>query len=105
MQRLTAFEAKLPQYHGQNVQVLGVTVDDPTETAIWVRNIGVTFPIVTDKNGEISKAFELFDVSTQRSAKALALVHEGRILHIQRVTSTDIPAELHPWIQRFVEKE
>ena len=59
MRRLTAFEAKLPLYRSQNVQVLGVTVDDLTETAAWAHSIGVTFPILTDKDGALCKSLRL----------------------------------------------
>jgi peroxiredoxin len=105
MRRLTAFEAALPLYRSQNVQVLGVTVDDPAETIAWAKSIGVTFPILTDTDGALCKAFDLFEVSTKRAAKALALVYDGRVVHREKVKSTDIPVHVRPWIARFLEQQ
>ena len=104
MQRLTAFEAEMPLYRSQHVQVLGVSVDDPAETVKWAENIRVTFPLLADKEGVLSKGFGLLDASTNRSSKALSLVYDGQVVHTEKVTSTEIPVHFRPWISRFIDE-
>jgi mycoredoxin-dependent peroxiredoxin len=105
MQRLTAFEAKLPQYRSQNVQVLGISVDDPLEAARWASDIGVSFPLLADKEGEIAKQFGLFDSETTRAAKAVAVVYDGRLVYSQEVSTPEIPPRLTPWIDNLLSGE
>src|SRR4051794_17190974 len=105
MRRLTAFQEKLHLYRGQNVQVLGVTVDDAAKTAEWAKSIGVTFPLIADREGTVSRAFGMFDQITDCSARALALVHDGRIVRSERVASTEIPIHFRPWLEIVVEAD
>jgi peroxiredoxin len=98
---LTAFEAKLPLYRSQNVQVLGISVDNTKDTVEWSNGLKITFPLLSDKGGKISKSFGLFDTSTNRSSKAVALVNDGMLVYKEIVVDTKIPETVLPWIERF----
>jgi peroxiredoxin len=100
MQRLTAFEAKLPQYRSQNVQVLGISVDDPMESAKWAKKIGVTFPLLSDNRGRLSQQLGLLDSASARSIRAVAVIQNGELVHTEQVITTEVPARLLPWIDK-----
>ena len=61
--------------------------------------VDVTFPLLSDTGGLFSKQIGLFDESTNRSAKALALVSRGRIVLREIVTTTEVPSALTPWVE------
>ena len=44
--------------------------------------------------------FNLFDPQTRRSAKAVALVVEGKLLFSERVTTTEVPFRIAPWVEQ-----
>lgn len=92
----------MPQYRSQNVQVLGISVDDSDETAKWARNIKVTFPLLSDKDGKVAKRFGLFDARTKRAAKAVAVILEGQLVYTKKVTSTEVPSEISPWMEKLL---
>lgn len=89
----------MAQYRRQNVQVLGISVDDSTETAKWAKEIGISFPLLSDVGGKVSKRFGLFDTKTNRSAKAVAVVLEGQLVYSKKVTATEVPSGISPWME------
>jgi peroxiredoxin len=91
----------LPQYRRQNVQVLGISVDDSVETATWAKEIGITFPLLSDKGGKVAKRFGLFDTKTNRAAKALAVVLDGQLVYSQKVSDTEVPIGISPWMEKL----
>jgi peroxiredoxin len=76
---------------------LGISVDDPSDTAVWAREIGITFPLLSDRGGKVSKRFGLFDSTRETSARAVATIIDGNILFVKRVTTTEVPSEIVPW--------
>jgi len=92
----------MPLYRSQNVQVLGISIDDSAETAEWARRIKVSFPLLSDKDGKVSKSFGLFDARTKRSAKAIAVVLEGKLIYTKKVTTTEVPSEVSPWMEKLL---
>lgn len=91
----------MPQYRRQNVQVLGISVDDSAETAMWANDIGITFPLLSDKGGKVAKRFGLFDAKTNRAAKAVAVVLDGQLVYSKKVTDTEVPVEISPWMEKL----
>lgn len=76
---------------------MGISVDDPSDTVVWAREIGITFPLLSDRGGKISKRFGLFDSTSETSARAVAVINDGNVLFLKRVTTTGVPAEIAPW--------
>ena len=48
--------------HYPGLQVLGISQDDAEDTAAFVQQTGVTFPVVRDGDWKVSTAYELFTV-------------------------------------------
>jgi len=82
---------------------VGISVDDPIETAKWANEIGVTFPLLSDRDGAITKQFGFFDPQTARSVRALAIVSDGAVVYSEIVSTPEIPARVAPWIENLAE--
>ena len=51
------FQRDLTEYRDRNAQILGVSVDDPDTHAEFCDSEGLTFPLLADSNGAISKTY------------------------------------------------
>jgi peroxiredoxin len=78
---------------------LGISVDDSAETAKWAKEIGITFPLLSDVGGKVAKRFGLFDTKTLRAARAVAVVLEGQLVYSKKVTDTEVPSDISPWME------
>jgi peroxiredoxin len=52
-----AFQLALPQFEAANAQVLGVSVDWPGANQAWARDMGVTYPLLSDLSRAVPKAY------------------------------------------------
>ncbi len=50
------FRDRLGQAAGKNLQVLGVSIDDPASHLSFIRNLGLNFPLASDTDGELCRA-------------------------------------------------
>ncbi len=78
---------------------MGISVDDPVETAKWAKEIGITFPLLSDKGGKVSKSFGLLNTKTNTSARAVAVVVDGNLLYTKIVATTEVPNDILPWVE------
>lgn len=112
MERLTAVQSKLDDYRGHNVQVLGVSHEDPAATAAWAHEIGVTFPILHDKDMVLQRHFGLTPEAPTveasgggagpvKPAKGIVYAIDGEKQYGETVTTTEIPPAYYP--QRLAE--
>ena len=51
------FQQDLPKYIAQNVQILGISVDDVASHADFCDSEGLQFPLLADVDGAVSKAY------------------------------------------------
>lgn len=51
------FQQDLPQYHDRNAQILGISVDSVTSHAEFCDSEGLTFPLLADTDGSVSKRY------------------------------------------------
>jgi thioredoxin-dependent peroxiredoxin len=51
------FQQDLPKYLDRNTQILGVSVDDVDSHAEFCDSEGLTFPLLADVTGDVSKAY------------------------------------------------
>jgi thioredoxin-dependent peroxiredoxin len=51
------FQQDLPKYMAKNTQILGVSADDVDSHAEFCDSEGLKFPLLADRNGNISKAY------------------------------------------------
>lgn len=56
---LCSVSGGLDQYEALNAQVLGISVDLPFAQAAFANAVGISFPLISDFNGEVSKAYDV----------------------------------------------
>lgn len=69
------------------------------DLARWGKDVGVSFPLLGDERGEVSRQYGFYDAATNRTMRAVAVVSEGALIYSERVTTTDIPSRLLPWVE------
>src|SRR5258708_39829405 len=55
------FQANLQKLEAADTQVLGVSMDSPFSNKAWAEQINVTFPLLSDLGGEITRKYGLYD--------------------------------------------
>ncbi len=86
---LHAFQSKLADFEKRNVQVVGCSVDSWFSHVAWLNTPknkggieGVTYPILSDFNKEISKAYDVLVDGLAASYRGLFLIDtEGVVRH------------------------
>jgi len=52
---MQAFQQNLSKLEAADTQVLGVSMDSPFSNKAWAQQIGVTFPLLSDWGGDITR--------------------------------------------------
>jgi peroxiredoxin (alkyl hydroperoxide reductase subunit C) len=89
---LHAFQDKLDEFSKKNVEVLAVSVDSKFSHLAWLRTPrsqggiqGVTYPLLSDINKEISKAYDVLAEEAGISYRGLFLIDKEGIVRYQVV--------------------
>ena len=81
---MQAFQANLQKLEGTDTQVLGVSMDSPFSNAAWAEKISVTFPLLSDLGGEVTRKYGLYDEKRKIGRRVSFLIDkEGKIVEIQ----------------------
>ena len=93
---LHAFQTKLAEFESRNVQVIGCSVDSWFSHAAWLNTPklkggiqGVTYPLVSDFNKEISKSYDVLKEDLGASYRGLFLIDKDGIVRHQVIN--DLP--------------
>ena len=62
---MQAFQQNLAKLEAADTQVLGVSMDSPFSNKAWAQQLGVTFPLLSDWGGDITKKYGLYDPGIQ----------------------------------------
>src|SRR5215472_6088743 len=78
------FQANLKRLEATDTQVLGVSMDSPFANHAFAESIGVTFPLLSDWGGEVTKTYGLYVEQYQAPRRVNFLIgKDGRILEEQ----------------------
>ena len=78
------FQANLQKLEAADTQVLGVSMDSPFSNAAWAEKIGVTFPLLSDWGGDITKEYGLYDEKRKIGRRVNFLIDkDGKIAEVQ----------------------
>lgn len=56
---MRSFQQRLPDFDARGVRVVGISVDPPDVNVEHRRKLGVTFPLLSDETGEVTRRFNL----------------------------------------------
>lgn len=78
------FQQNLKKLEAADTQVLGVSMDSPFANQAFAEKIGVTFPLLSDWGGEVTKRYGIYVDKYQAARRVNFLVgKDGRILEEQ----------------------
>src|SRR5205085_10527471 len=78
------FQQNLQKLEATDTQVLGVSMDSPFANKAFADSIGVTFPLLSDWGGEVTKKYGLYVEKYKAPRRINFLIgKDGRILEEQ----------------------
>lgn len=81
---MKAFQENLQKLEAADTQVLGVSMDSSFSNAAWAEKINVTFPLLSDWGGDVTKKYGLYDEKRKIGRRVNFLIDkEGKIIEIQ----------------------
>ncbi len=81
---MQAFQANLQRLEAADTQVLGVSMDSPFSNKAWAEKINVTFPLLSDWGGDVTRQYGLYDDKRKIGRRVNILIDKnGKIANIQ----------------------
>lgn len=81
---MKAFQQNLKKLEAADTQVVGVSMDSPFANHAFADSIGVTFPLLSDWGGEVTKKYGIYVDKYKAARRVNFLVgKDGRILEEQ----------------------
>ena len=82
---MRAFQDQLKTLEGTDTQVLGVSMDSSYANKAWAQQIGVTFPLLSDLGGDISKEYGVYNPSYKAARRVTYLIDkDGKVVEMQK---------------------
>jgi thioredoxin-dependent peroxiredoxin len=95
---LQAYQADMAKLEASDTVVLGISIDSPAANAAFAKQIGVTFPLLSDMNKKTLVAYGIlrpYDVEGDKFEWAerttIVVDKEGKIQHVQQGDSAVDP--------------
>jgi len=80
---MKAFQQNLAKLEASDTQVLGVSVDSPFANGAWAKQIGVTFPILSDMGGDTSKDYGVYNPKYKAARRVTYLIDKDwKVIHM-----------------------
>lgn len=81
---MQSFQANLQRLEAADTQVLGVSMDSPFSNKAWAEKINVTFPLLSDLGGEVTRKYGLYNEKRHIGRRVNFLIDkDGKIANIQ----------------------
>jgi peroxiredoxin (alkyl hydroperoxide reductase subunit C) len=91
---MQAFQQNLHQLEAADTQVLGVSMDSPFANKAWAQQIGVEFPLLSDRNGKVSRLYDAYNPQFEIGRRVtLVISPDDKIEHIQADNAAINPAD------------
>ncbi len=98
---MKAYQDQLKTLEGTDTQVLGVSMDSPFANKAWAQQIGVTFPLLSDMGGDISKEYGIYNPSYKAARRVTYLIDkDGKVVEVQEDRDAIDPTEVVTCCQR-----
>jgi peroxiredoxin len=95
---LQAYQADMAKLQASDTVVLGISIDSPAANAAFAKQIGVTFPLLSDMNRKVLTKYGImkpYDVQGDKYEWAqrttIVVDKEGKIQHIEQGDSAVNP--------------
>ena len=93
---MKAYQADIAKFEQANTQVLGISVDSQPANKEFAKQIGVTFPILSDFQRAVSKAYGILNEQYGFANRTTFVVDkQGIIRHIEKDAAAIDPSGAH----------
>jgi peroxiredoxin (alkyl hydroperoxide reductase subunit C) len=80
---MQAFQQNLAKLEAADTQVLGVSMDSPFSNKAWAEKIGVTFPLLSDWGGDVTKQYGLYNPKYKAARRATFVIDkDGKVAEV-----------------------
>jgi peroxiredoxin len=81
---MQAFQANLQRLEAADTQVLGISMDSTFSNQAWAEKINVTFPLLSDWGGEVTRKYGLYDARYKAARRVNYLIDkDGKVVEMQ----------------------
>ena len=81
---MQAFQQNLAKLEAADTQVLGVSMDSSFSNKAWAQQIGVTFPLLSDWGGDVTKEYGLYNPKYKAARRATFVIDkDGKVADIK----------------------
>jgi peroxiredoxin len=80
---MKGFQENLQKLEAADTQVLGVSMDSTFSNAEWAKQIGVTFPLLSDWGGEVTQMYGIYNPQYKAARRVTFLIgKDGKIVEM-----------------------
>ena len=81
---MKGFQENLQKLEAADTQVLGVSMDRTFSNAEWAKQIGVTFPLLSDWGGAVTQQYGIYNPGYKAARRVTFLIDkDGKIAEMQ----------------------
>ena len=81
---MQAFQRNLAKLEAADTQVLGVSMDSRFSNQAWAEKIGVTFPLLSDWGGDVTKEYGLYNPKYKAARRVNYLIDKDcKVIEMQ----------------------
>ena len=81
---MQAFQQNLAKLEAADTQVLGVSMDSRFSNQAWAEKIGITFPLLSDWGGDVTKEYGLYNPKYKAARRVTYLIDkDGKVIEMQ----------------------
>lgn len=77
---MQAYQQNLHRLEAANTQVLGVSMDSPFSNKAWAGQIGISFPLLSDWGGAVTKRYGVYDPRNKAARRTTFVVSPAGII-------------------------
>ena len=94
-----------PRYQSDDVQLLGVSVDQPHALKAWAAQEGYDFPLLADfwPHGEVARAYGVFNEISGAANRGTFLIDREGVVRFAEMNEIGAPRDQAVWHQALVD--
>ena len=78
------FQQNLAKLEAADTQVLGISMDSPFSNKAWAQQINVTFPLLSDWGGDVTRLYGLYNPKYKAARRVNYVIDkDGKVVEMQ----------------------
>jgi peroxiredoxin (alkyl hydroperoxide reductase subunit C) len=103
---MKAYQADIAKFDATETQILGISVDSGPANAHWAKELGVTFPVLSDFKRTVVKDYGIFNEAQGFANRATFVIdRQGIIRHIEQGNTAIDPSGAYEACSIFDKKK